>query len=200
VRIGSDEVKQAVPHFEKLGEGGAALAGAIKSSPHPFMLVMPYIDQPDLKASKEIQKPDEKQQWAWAQEMGKIWLLDLLLQNTDRNPGNFMFDRSGRLYAIDQALFANFIRDFGEEKVKSVLGDVARASRLAYEKLTGLGVTVEEKIFHPGFIQGAYAAREKLNPITPDTIAAIYDTLEERKSVSVFPGLGEVIAAIKKGL
>jgi hypothetical protein len=200
VRIGSDEVQQAIPHFEKLGEGGAALADAIQSSPHQFMLVMPYIDQPDLKASKEIQKPDMEQQQAWAQEMGKIWLLDLLLQNTDRNPGNFMFDQSGRLYAIDQALFSDFIRDFGKEKVESVLADVARASDLAYEKLTGLGVPVEEKIFHNGFIKGAYAAREKLEPITPETITTIYDTMEERESALELPGLAEAIAAIKTGL
>ena len=200
VRIQSDEIKDAIPHFEKLGSGGNALAEAITSSKHEFILVMPFIEGSDLKKSKAAweEAPLEQQQ-EWAEEMGKAWLLDLVLQNTDRHSENFRIGKSGKLYAFDQSVGPGLKHDFGKEQAEMVLADLSRSSEKYYDKLTsGLDFTIDQKTFYAGFYKGVFAARDYLEGIKPDTINAIYE-MSGQQEVEL-PGLDGVLATIKKGL
>lgn len=200
VRTQSEEIKEAIPYFEKLGSGGKELAEAITSSKHEFILVMPFIEGSDLKKSKAAweEAPLEQQQ-EWAEEMGKAWLLDLVLQNTDRHSENFRIGKSGKLYAFDQSVGPGLKHEFGKEQAEMVLADLSKSSERYYDKLTsGLDFKIDQKTFYGGFYKGVFAARESLNAIEPETIAAIYEMMGQQEVE--LPGLEGVLAAIKKGL
>jgi hypothetical protein len=80
-----------------------------------------------------------------------------------------------------------------------VLADLSKSSERYYDKLTsGLDFKIDQKTFYGGFYKGVFAARESLNAIEPETIAAIYEMMGQQEVE--LPGLEGVLAAIKKGL
>jgi hypothetical protein len=201
VKIKSLEIQEAVPHFKQLGGGGAALANAIGTSQHQFILVMSYIKGADLnKSGAAWAKAGVSQQKEWAQQMGKAWLLDLLLQNPDRHSENFMIDESGSLFAIDQVVGPGLIEGFGPEKVTQVLKNLPKAKMMYYQKLTSdLDFEIDQEIFFAGFDEGVAAARKLVGSVKPGLVKSMFDKVEEGESNVKLPGLPGVIEAIEQG-
>ncbi|MFI9811243.1 M91 family zinc metallopeptidase [Saccharothrix variisporea] len=170
IRVDSVEITRALAHFRRLGAQGNTLADAIGGTKHGQILVMPYIKGVDLKdASSQWKAADEETRGGWVKELGRVWLLDLLIHNPDRHPENLRLGEDRKIHAIDQVVGVNAYYDFGGEKLEGMLADLDQAKRKFFTKLNNDldGFTISPDVYLPKFDEGVEEVHRVIKAVDP---------------------------------
>ncbi len=198
--IASEEIQQALHHFSTLGDTGQQLVQAIRTSRHEHLLVMPYVAGKDLKdAAEDWTNAGLDRQKGWMKEIGKIWLLDLVIQNPDRHAENLRLGTDGKLHAIDQVVGPMATNEFGGEKVAQLLSDLPRAKERFFQKLNSdlEGFELSWEDFAESFDDGVREVRARLEGVTSKDFSAIFDMLAGAKRNVALPGIEAALPEIR---
>ncbi|MFD5824383.1 M91 family zinc metallopeptidase [Lentzea sp. NPDC060358] len=202
IRVDSAEITGALARFRELGAGGNSLADAIKAVQYDQVLVMPYVKGVDLKdAASQWNAADEQTRGGWVEELGRVWLLDLVIHNPDRHPENLRLGEDRTIHAIDQVVGMNAYQDFGGEKLAGLLADLDQAKRKFFTKINHDldGFTISPDLYLPHFDRGVDAVHQMIKALDPARQVEALFEMTTREKVSL-PGIRSGQDVLRKRL
>lgn len=100
---------------------------------------------PNYRSGEEIPREEKSpSNEAFMMQAEKVWIFDVIINNTDRHEGNYIFDEEGRLWAIDHGCSFGIERFREEPRILSNLDEIEFHSETV-QKVGELAESKEKK-------------------------------------------------------